>query len=349
MSKQRRGFTLIELLVVVAIIALLISILLPSLGQARKLAKTVKCGANLRGIAQADIVYATQWDDAIVGGPTTTACSMIANVSVGKLGTDSNNFLSTVIPPVMQTADWMSPIADLTNQLISFPSTNTHTDNVLLRFQTYRTAKLFTCPENQFLTTTFASTPVAAIGLMPSYNFAWYFTLSSSGKGDQICGTTYVTLNNYKPRLTLVGNGSKKIMVADGGKYSTTGTPPDCNLNPYGTLGAACSDVGAFDAYSTAYDRGYAPNNTLKNGGNVDARIYAYRHGGGSMASPSGSYKMNAAYYDAHVETIDDWTSADPTLWLPTGTSLTSTQVQAEPATDVYKKYMGSPTTWICP
>jgi prepilin-type N-terminal cleavage/methylation domain-containing protein/prepilin-type processing-associated H-X9-DG protein len=59
----RRGFTLIELLVVIAVIALLIGLLLPALGAARKHAKLAVCGSRLQQIGVGITVYTGDYRD----------------------------------------------------------------------------------------------------------------------------------------------------------------------------------------------------------------------------------------------------------------------------------------------
>jgi prepilin-type N-terminal cleavage/methylation domain-containing protein/prepilin-type processing-associated H-X9-DG protein len=62
------GFTLIELLVVVSIIAILISILLPSLSSARRRSRATICLSNLRNLGQGWVMYANHNFDQLVPG-----------------------------------------------------------------------------------------------------------------------------------------------------------------------------------------------------------------------------------------------------------------------------------------
>jgi len=57
-----RGFTIVELLVVISIIALLISLLLPSLGRARDAARSIQCMSKLKSMGLAIAVYGNDHD-----------------------------------------------------------------------------------------------------------------------------------------------------------------------------------------------------------------------------------------------------------------------------------------------
>ncbi len=64
---RRRAFTLIELLVVVAIIALLISILMPSLKLARTQARDTICRSNMGQVTRGFLYYATDFNNYLPG------------------------------------------------------------------------------------------------------------------------------------------------------------------------------------------------------------------------------------------------------------------------------------------
>ena len=89
--KVRTGFTLIELLVVVAIIALLISILLPSLDRARRSARQIVCSTNIRSQYSAAIFYSEDYNNFIPRG------QQHERTSTGQLGPICQSYATCVI------------------------------------------------------------------------------------------------------------------------------------------------------------------------------------------------------------------------------------------------------------
>lgn len=106
-GRARYEFTLIELLVVIAIIAILAAMLLPSLGAARRTAKTLICSSNLKQCGAANLMYASDWKEYMLKttqnpgwGNATWASSLVqaGYLPIPKLGAQSPFFCPSIWP-----------------------------------------------------------------------------------------------------------------------------------------------------------------------------------------------------------------------------------------------------------
>lgn len=108
---SKRGFTLIELLVVVAIIALLISILLPSLARARDTANCTRCMSNLRDMLTASKTFAESHKGRfqIVGVSYSTLSA--SDASIYQITTGDNPAPSTAARNEKHLMSWPAVLA----------------------------------------------------------------------------------------------------------------------------------------------------------------------------------------------------------------------------------------------
>jgi prepilin-type processing-associated H-X9-DG protein len=317
---------------------LLISILLPTLGRARRAANTVACAANLRSIIQGMNIYASQNMGAIPGSGWTTARLLYINPGTaappfppGMSNTDAHT--------VVNTFDWASPIMRVMG--VKFRKEGRTEIERLDRWDQITNFRAFQCPENQTPSIRFGGTEVVN---MLSYNTAIAFMMQGNNSGSNIGETISRTewdVGGYTPKLNKVGSGARKIFIADGARYSNCGTPPDWSKDVYSSMGGPFGDQGAWARFSNSWNRGKAPLNVPNPAGTTDARIYAYRHGYTKQYGRADMYKANFGFFDGHVELLGDLESARPELWLPKGTRCVIDAQQVY--TDVKKFYFQNP------
>ncbi|MBC7783503.1 MAG: hypothetical protein H7144_06655 [Burkholderiales bacterium] len=334
------------MLVVIGVIAILISLLLPALGKARAQAQSVACLANLRTLGQAMVMYTSQSRGWLLGSANTTGAPLWDDAGLRPGITPSNS------PEVVDVSDYMGPL--IRTMKLNMPDLDS-LDSVK-RFQRYREIAVFQCPSYRGAIQSEFTASGAGAGQAISYNSALAFLLrpfrgsAYSGKSN-MPGTPYWRAPaNYQPKITSIGQTTQKIFLADGGKWSNGTSAPTFSITPGASHNdTPFADFGAFTGATKSYGR-QVPNNI----GSVpiDPRIFSYRHGIRKSRQATGSYRMNAVFYDGHAETMDDMQSSNPTYWVPSGSQMDTAASIAAGQPQVYPdvvKFYNLPATFIAP
>lgn len=323
------GFTLIELLVVIAIIALLIGILLPALGQARQVARTLVCGTTTRTLVQAQAIYAQSNADWLAGPNTSGADGQFYN------GTPYVRDKTSTTPTT--THDWMSPIlGDSQNLSINrarrtwelfnrwgCPSAQLNNAVLFTGDGDNSDASDFTNLQQQAVFRQVSYLSPAAFHYINRLGPAGTTTYRPRNAPGAAIGLKYHNANpatlprDYKPNMNNIGTQpSRKVFVMDGTRYyNPTGNYLDFDL------GSSPSIFGSFIASGTIFHGSREYGRGLSGGLNRNVKI-SFRHPGEGG---------NGGFFDGHVEFIKSSTAwSDASMWFPSGSIWTGIDATPE-------------------
>lgn len=334
----KRGFTLIELLVVIAIIALLIGILLPSLGSAREAGRKIVCGAMSRSLAQGQQMYMSGNKDFYAGPNTSGAFYNALNLT----GKPPQQWLllagDTSGETPVNNHDWISPAVGS-----ELPANRARRTQML--FNKYSCPSVKSIVDELYGTATDVKDFRDVISSGASFKLCSFLSISSfhyrSSAGPkpptlgkygflQTDPSTFdqavVTPTSFMPRSDLVGQPSSKVLFMDGSRFLDAGAgTTDFDIATKSNTFASYLEQSPINDGSHAWGRN--PNMSFN-----------AAKGKGSKLSNRHVSRVNAAFFDGHVAglTPDEmYSRAD--YYYPTGSKWVGKDATPEAAAR-YKK-----------
>jgi prepilin-type N-terminal cleavage/methylation domain-containing protein/prepilin-type processing-associated H-X9-DG protein len=293
-----KAFSLLELLVVVGVLAMLMSILVPSLSSARQSARAVTCCSQLRSLAQAALDYALDHADAIPGSPLTSG----------------RHFTETPGLEVWKPGDSVSDWYDFSGAVFSRLAGHIPQERPALVSRL--TQGIFECPSNQ---ESYGPYPqdqnypvIRAVSYLTmntfmragSESYRRYLLHPPSGiSTEEVWKVAWpedydvVMPDRYLPRFESVGQASLKVLLADGFRFFS---PP--STKDYCIWEKAFAGMQSAQPPCDIESREY---------GEAKGASLSYRHGRQDA--------INAAFFDGHAETLKKTESHRPEHYFPTG------------------------------
>ncbi len=343
--QRERAFTLIELLVVIAIIALLIGILLPSLGSARNIARSVVCQTRHKSMATGQSVYMLDNEDYYAGRNTS---GLFFRIDYLLWITDPEENTPTTPTTWM---DWISPVLG-TEMSMPIPRPertmfifNSFADPASI---VYNNARFGNASDRDRFEELIFGIGVRQISYLSPASFHYYPTTDAANRASrrttvrtkrfgnrhpEVAGFDFTTEfqapDRFIPRVDIVARDTTSKVISHCGTrfYDPRTRELDFDISPTPTyFGSFHSSSPSYNA-STEFGREFwqrrgAPGPDLTN---VDL---TFRH-------PSEA--LNAGMFDGSVRVIkspEAW--SDPAPWWPSGSVYTG---RGEPTPEIQAKF----------